>query len=90
MKHQTISTTELARNVAMSIDQVRISGQALDITKGSQVVAALVPPPKPSLPVQALAEVLSTLPLLDDKANNFAEDIAVIKTRAKLPDSPWD
>jgi len=90
MKHQTISTTELARNVAMSIDKVRISGQAMDITKGSQVVAALVPPPKPGLPIQALAEVLSTLPSLEDRADHLAEDIAVIKTRAKLSDSPWD
>ena len=41
MKHQSISTTELAHNVAMSIDKVRLSGRALDITKGSQVMEGM-------------------------------------------------
>ena len=40
---QRISTTDLARNLANVIDQVRISRTRMTITKGSQEVAQLVP-----------------------------------------------
>ena len=74
MKDQSISTAELARNVAMSIDKVRLSGQALDITKGSQVVASLVPRSKPGLPIRDLIELLSMLSCLKDKGGTFTQD----------------
>ena len=38
-----ISATELARNLASAIDQVRVSRSRLIITRGNQDVAQLVP-----------------------------------------------
>ena len=46
MQHEVISATELARNVSITIDKVRMSGHSLYITKSSQTVAELCPPPK--------------------------------------------
>lgn len=90
MKNESISATELARNVAMSIDKVRYTRTSLDITKGAQVVATLSPPQKLGMPIKSLVELLSSLPKLGDDADAFAVDIETIKTKASLPDNPWD
>ena len=51
----SISTTEMVRNLSAVIDKVRMSGQSLFITKGSQTVAQLSPPPKSGYPVDKLS-----------------------------------
>lgn len=90
MQNESISATELARNVASSIDRVRLSGQPLTITKGSQTVAELCPPPKPGLPVKQLLHVLLNLPKLgDDDAQAMAKDMSKVRQHATLPGTPW-
>jgi antitoxin (DNA-binding transcriptional repressor) of toxin-antitoxin stability system len=37
--HDTITATELVRNLSVIIDKVRLTGHSLYITKGSQTVA---------------------------------------------------
>lgn len=90
MQHDTISATELARNIALSIDKVRISGQSLYITKGSQTVAELCPPPKTGFPINKLADFISSLPKLDDDAEAMENDLTAARSHAKLPGNPWD
>ena len=90
MQHESISATELARNVSMSIDKVRMSGYSLYITKGSRTVAELCPPPKSGFPVEKLADMISALPKLGDDAKAMSEDIEVARKQAKLPENPWD
>lgn len=88
--HDSISATELARNVAVSIDRVRLTGRSLFITKGSQTVAELCPPPKTGIAITKLAEVLGALPKLGDDASVMAEDLNKVRRHAKLPGNPWD
>jgi antitoxin (DNA-binding transcriptional repressor) of toxin-antitoxin stability system len=90
MQYKKITATELARNIASSIDQVRISGQPLYITKGSKTVAELCPPPQSGYPVEKLAELLASLPRLDEDAESLSKDIRRIKKQAAIPDTPWD
>lgn len=87
--HDTITATELVRNLAGIIDEVRMSGHSLFITKGSQTVAELSPPPKAGLPVNKLAALLQSLPGLGDDAKDMAKDVETIRERAGLPDNPW-
>jgi len=87
--HDSITATELARNVAQSIDRVRLSGVALSITKGTQTIAELCPPPKPGLPIAKLAELLCLLPKLDADAAVMHQDMNHIRSRAKLLENPW-
>lgn len=90
MKPDSISATELARNISMSIDTVRMTGQSLYITKGSQTVAELCPPPKRGFPIARLAEMIAILPKLGDDSKRMAKDIERIRSKAALPENPWD
>jgi antitoxin (DNA-binding transcriptional repressor) of toxin-antitoxin stability system len=85
----SISATELVRNLSVAIDTVRITGQRLRITKGSQTVAELCPPTKPGLPITKLAGVLNALPKLGDDAAAMAKDVENLRVKARLPDNPW-
>ncbi len=87
---ETITTTELVRNLSVVIDKVRISGRSLYITKGSQTVAELSPPPKVGCPVTKLADLLRSLPRLKEEGTAMAEDLKAIRKIARLPDNPWD
>ena len=89
MQHEFISATELARNVSMSIDKVRMSGHSLYITKGAQTVAELCPPPKTGFPIDKLASMISSLPTLGEDASAMSDDIKIARKHAKLPENPW-
>jgi len=88
--HDTITATELVRNLSVAIDKVRMTGHSLYITKGSQTVAELRPPPKPGLPVDQLAGLLKSLPSLAADASSMAKDLENIRQQANLPENPWD
>jgi hypothetical protein len=72
------------------IDKVRISNRSLYITKGSQTVAELRPPPKPGLPVGELGRLLGSLPKLGEDTESLVEDMDTIRAQGQLPDNPWD
>lgn len=88
--NDTITATDLVRNLSAAIDTVRITGHRLRITKGSQTVAELCPPSKPGLPISKLAGVLRALPKLGDEAAVMAKDVGNLRRKARLPDNPWD
>lgn len=88
--HDTITATELVRNLSIAIDKVRITGKSLYITKGSQTVAELSPPPKFGLPIKRLAGLLTSLPKLGDDASAMDKDQEAIRRQAYLPNNPWE
>jgi len=88
--HETVSATELVRNLSALIDKVRISRRSLYITKGSQTVAELSPPPKSGLPIEELGQLLTSLPTLGKDAHTLSEDIKRIREQGQLPGNPWD
>ncbi|MBA3535746.1 MAG: hypothetical protein H0T84_03915 [Tatlockia sp.] len=88
--HETISATDLVRNLSAMIDKVRISGRSLYITKGLQTIAELSPPPKSGFPIKNLASFIKSLPNLGNDAEDMAQDIKSIKNSARLPGNPWD
>ena len=88
--HDSISATDLVRNLALVIDKVRISGKSLYITKGSQTVAELNPPPKSGYPIAELAGLLGALPELGKEAAALSVDLKAIRKQAQLPKTSWD
>jgi antitoxin (DNA-binding transcriptional repressor) of toxin-antitoxin stability system len=88
--HDTITATELVRNLSVAIDKVRMTGHSLHITKGSKTVAELRPPPKAGLPMSKLAVLLQSLPKLGDDASVVAKDLETIRRQANLPVNPWE
>ena len=87
-----ITATDLARNLAVTIDKVRLSRQAINITKGNQTIAQLTPVKQEGLPITQLESFLSSLPHLGSKyAQSMAADLNIIRKSAILPDdSPWE
>lgn len=90
LEHDSITATELVRNLSVAIDKVRITGHSLYITKGSQTVAELSPPPKAGLPINKLAGLLKSLPKLGEDVSSLSNDIKTIRRNAQLPDNPWE
>lgn len=89
-QHETISATDLVRNFSTIVDQVRVSGRSLYITKGVQTIAELSPPPQSGFPIKNLANFLKSLPNLKDDAKKFSKDIRAMKNSIQLPENPWD
>lgn len=87
---ESITATELARNVSSSIDRVRITRKSLHVTKGSQTVAELCPPPKRGLPIEQLPNLLASLPKLGDDSKAFERDLAKARSKAAFPEPAWD
>ena len=88
--NQSITATELVRNLSGVIDQVRMSGKSLLIKKGTQTVAELHPPPKVGIPVTKLGELLASLPKLENEKTIMSQDVANLRKKAVLPKSAWD
>ena len=88
--HRSITATELVRNLSKVIDEVRISGHSLYITKSSQTVAQLSPPPKYGYPIKNLADLLNSLPSLKEESKSMADDLQRIKHQSTLVENPWD
>jgi PHD/YefM family antitoxin component YafN of YafNO toxin-antitoxin module len=87
--HEIITATDLARNLSAAIDRVRLNRRSLWITKGSQRVAELSPASKVGYPILQLADLLASLPRLDEGAADMASDQTAIRRQAALPENPW-
>lgn len=87
---QRITTTELARNLANVIDQVRISRTRMTITKGNQEVAQLVPVAGNGATLADLQSLLDSSPLLMKEKRAFSDDLKAIREAGTLPESPWE
>ena len=86
---QTIKATDLVRNLSNTIDQVRMTGRPLLITKGTQTVAELRPPPRKGFPVIQLRELFETLPMLGNEKKAMARDLEKLQKKSELPKNPW-
>ncbi len=85
----TINATDLVRNLSSTIDQVRISGKPLLITKGAKAVAELRPPPKEGFPIIRLQELLESLPTLEKEQKGMLWDVEKVRKKSGLPKHPW-
>lgn len=88
--HDSITATELARNLATALERVRFQKQGILITKGNQVVAELRPPKKVGYPVDQLNKLLFSLPTLKKGSVSMKKDQEYIRSQANLPGNPWD
>lgn len=84
-----ISATELARNLASIIDQVRVSRTRMVITRGNQDVAQLVPVVSNGATLADLGRLLQRNLLNREQQHAFSNDLRTIREAASLPTSPW-
>ena len=87
---QRISATDLARNLASVIDQVRVGRLPMTITRGNQDIAQIVPVINSTVSLADLDFLLSKNQLSKRNKQLFADDLSNIRQSATLNDSPWD
>lgn len=90
--NEAITATDLARNLAITIDKVRLSRKAINIVKGNQTVAQLSPVKHGGLPITQLENFLRNLPHLESAhTQNMASDLQMLRENATLPDDlSWE
>lgn len=91
MSHQTISATTLARNFSEFLNRVRYQGVTLDVTRGSDLVACIIPPgPAGGFPIEKLDPLFASLPRLDaTETKEFEADIAAVLGQLRPESDAW-
>lgn len=79
MKQDVISATELSRQLAKSIDRVRLTGRDCLILRGRRTVAKLAPPPVIAVPATDFASALADFPELRDERSAMCDDLSRIR-----------
>jgi len=87
---QRISATDLARNLASVIDQVRVARQPMTITRGNQDIAQIVPVLNSTVHLSDLANLINKNQLTQRQKQSFADDLSAIRQSANLPKTDWD
>lgn len=92
MPHPTesVTVTELARNLATIIDRVRVSAVRVSITRGSQAVANLTPVVQPGMTLGGLLDLLQSSALSVEEQEEYAKDVESVQESAGIPPSPWE
>ena len=86
----SISATELVRNLASIIDYVRINKVFVTITKGKQSIAELGPVKKQGYPIKNLAKLMDSVFSLDqEEALALSKIVQETRKHAKIEDDPW-
>jgi len=87
---ETITVTELARNLASVIDHVRISSTRISVTRGSQTVAEINPTVQPGITLGNLLDILQRESWENKDKHRFAAELKTVRKSAVLPPSPWE
>jgi antitoxin (DNA-binding transcriptional repressor) of toxin-antitoxin stability system len=88
---ESVSATTFARKVATYLDHVRFTGETIAITKGTHIVAELVPSKPAGLPISELANLIAEAPKLGNSAHSMAKDLKKNRrTHRNKLENPWD
>jgi antitoxin (DNA-binding transcriptional repressor) of toxin-antitoxin stability system len=92
MGAREVTATEFARNLSSLLNEVRYQGVSLEVRRGKEAVAHVVPPPsRPGFPIERLNHLMATLPRLDKAdAEAFLEDLAVLDRTLVQSGAVWD
>ena len=91
MGAREITATEFARNLSSLLNEVHYQGVSLEVKRGKEIVAHVVPPPsRPGYPIERLNRLFATLPKLDKAdADLFLADLASLDRTLVQSDDPW-
>jgi prevent-host-death family protein len=83
----TVTATELARNVADILARVRYRGESFVVERNGRPIARIVPAGPPPA---SLADALSAWLSGRESDPGFADDLASVDAADRPPDNPWD
>lgn len=89
---RTVTATEMARGLSDMLSQVQYRGHTMEITRGKDVVAKLVPAEAMhGFPIDRLDALLAGLPHLTTKeSERFLKDMHAGLAALAEGDDPWD
>ena len=92
MPSRRVTATEFARNLSSMLNEVRYRDAALEIWRGKECVARVMPVARPSgYPIDQLGQLFASLPRLDpDDATAFEHDLAELDRTVAMPSDSWD
>lgn len=86
-----MDVAEAEKNFANLVNKVYVEGISVDLERGDQVIARLVPAGARSpITVGELNAFLRGLPSLADDAEDFAQDVRSIRAEFPAEANPWD
>ncbi len=88
-----VTATELARNLSALLGEIRYRRVDLEVTKGDEVIARVVPPDlRPAgCPVDKLDDLFRRLPrLVPEEKEAFAGDVREARRALAESESAWD
>ncbi len=90
MADKRITAIELARNLSALLNEVRYRAVSLEVWRGRECIARVVPPSRPAgLSVERLNGLLATLPKLDPaNAQAFERDLEQLGQTVSEPSVP--
>lgn len=89
---ETLTVTEAARNFSDVVNRVFYRGESMELTRGGQVVARLVPAAESQAPTGSeFLAAWKAMSHLGDEAESFSEDIRNRRNGVnEEPESKWD
>ena len=92
MASRRISATEFSRNLSSFMAQVRYQNVSLEISKGNEIGARLLPPEPPAgFLIEQLDVFFTALPELGlDDADAFMSDLNEADGTVSAPRDPWE
>ena len=86
----SVSATELVRNLASIIDYVRINKVFVTIRKGKQDIDHLGPVSKRGFPIGKLGELMGSIAsLTEEEVLALSQGVEETRKHAKIEEDPW-
>lgn len=92
MRIRQVTATELARNLSSYLSEVRYGSVVLEVRRGKEHVAQVVPPASAAggFPIEQLNALVRSLPALEpDDAARFARDLEELDHTVGAARDPW-
>jgi antitoxin (DNA-binding transcriptional repressor) of toxin-antitoxin stability system len=92
MTSRRVTATEFARNLSSMLNEVRHGDAALEVWRGQECVARVVPVAQPpGYPIDRLGDLFASLPRLDaDDVKAFERDLAELDCTVVMPADSTD
>ena len=91
MPTKRVSATEFARNLSSMLNEVRYRDAALEVWRGKEIVARVLPPARPvGYLIDRLSRLVAGLPRLDpDDVDAFERDLADLDRGVSNVEDAW-
>jgi hypothetical protein len=91
MTTKRVSATQFARNLSSIMNEVRYRDLCVEVVRGKEVIARVIPPIRPhGFPVERLNALVTALPKLDEEeAEEFLKDLHALDSTLSAQADPW-